>query len=216
MNKFLSITLILFVIMTVPLNPACGVYDGPEPIEFTILMGGDTVGFDRVEFENRGDTLEVIREIEITVSFLMFDAYQYTHRDREVWKDGVLQSMVTRTNDNGEIFTVNAQRTDQGLKVVAGDSRYLTSPDIIPSSYWNRELVNQDRILDTQHGRILEVKIREIGTETFKFPSRVLSTTSYQIEGELELEIWYDQSDRWSRLAFEKNGYQFVYRLNPN
>jgi len=205
----------LLVLLTAPLNPAYAVYDGPEPIEFTILMEGDTVGFDRVEFKDHGDTLEVTREIEITVTFLIFNAYEYTHTDREIWKDGVLQSLESQTNDNGEQFTVNARRTDQGLKVNTGDSTYLTSSEIIPTSYWNRELVEQDRLLDTQHGGILEVRTRQTREERINIGSQVLSTTKYQVDGELELEVWYDRLDRWSRLAFEQNGYQFIYRLNP-
>ena len=216
MNKYFTLVLSLVVHVSVPLVSAHAAYDGPEPIEFTILMGGDTVGFDRVEFEDHGDTLEVIREIKITVTFLMFNAYEYTHYDREVWKDGALQSLVAKTNDNGETFRVQAQKTDQGLHVMTGDSSYVTSPEIIPTSYWNRQLINQKQLLDTQHGRILEVNTREVGTEKFKYGSRMVSTRKYRVKGELELEIWYDQSDRWIRLAFEKNDYEFIYRYNPN
>ena len=92
--------------------------------------------------------------------------YRYVHRNTEVWQGDRLVSLDTRTDDNGDSFTVSARRTAEGIEVEGAEGRVLAPADILPTSYWRGDTINQTRLLDTQRGVIRQVAFSRAGRET--------------------------------------------------
>ena len=64
------------------------------------------------------------------------------------------------------------------------------------------------RLLDTQKGRLLDVQVRRAGVE--RLPGTD-SATRYTVRGDLDLDLWYDMTDRLRRIAFDFKGSRFDY-----
>ncbi len=180
-------------------------------IGFKVVRGDSPMGEHRLSFARSDAGLEVSINIELGVDFGPFTLYEYTHQNREVWQDGRLVSLTSRTNDNGEEHFVRVERTDEGLRIETED-RVTTAPaDIVPTSYWNYEIVKADQVLDTQKGRILEVSTRLMGSDEVWVEGQAIPARRYQMTGDLNLDIWYDADNEWVKTAFEIKGEQIEY-----
>ena len=129
-------------------------------LAFRVLRGDSPMGDHRLTFQRDGARLEVLVSIDLDVKLGPFTLYEYTHENREVWRDGRLVRLSTETDDDGESFFVEAQRTDDGLRVETREGSRIVPGDIIPSSYWNYAIVEAEQVLDTQKGRVLDVATR--------------------------------------------------------
>ncbi|MFB6355117.1 MAG: DUF6134 family protein [bacterium] len=187
------------------------VYKGD--LHFKIYRDGNHVGHDKVTITQDNDRTIVRRDIKITIEYAYVTVYEYTHHDREIWKNGSLQSLQATTSDNGTHYKVTAKPEENRLSVSSADTSYQAPSGIIPTSYWNRKLVQQNQLLDTQHGGLLNVQITPGPKQTVQVGGDTVQAKKYTVEGELNLKIWYDKNDRWCKTTFQKSGSTFVYRL---
>jgi hypothetical protein len=186
---------------------------------FRINMDGDPVGWDCVEIQQSDERTRVRRSIRIDVSVLLFNAYEYRHESRELWRDGRLVRLETWTNDNGDEFHVQARESDGAIRVDRGAEQYQTDTGIIPTSYWNSDLVDQDKLLDTQTGLIRSVRIEPIERRVVETPGGTVSVQEYRMKGDVRLRLGYDSDGRWRTMRFKRSGYQFRYEeraVNPS
>lgn len=204
--------------MTVTLLVSGGLvetYAASEPSDtcFRIDMDGERVGQDCLVFRRTDGALYVRRSILIEVSYAGLTVYRYRHEGRERWRDDRLQFLESWTDDNGRRFHVRAKRDGNGLRVDNGDSDYSVRGEVIPTSYWNAELVNQSRLLDTQKGILRDIDVSDRGTMELSIPTGSTTVDVYQLSDELTLQVGYGSGDQWRWLQFERSGYTFEYRL---
>jgi hypothetical protein len=180
-------------------------------IDFKVMRGDSPLGDHRLSFSRQGETLNVEIAVDLGVDFGPFRVYEYTHRNREVWRDGELVRLNSETDDNGESYFVHVERTPEGLRVETRDGVTLASGDVVPTSYWNYDIVEADKVLSTQRGEILEVSTELVGEEEIWVEGEAIPARHYRMTGELELDLWYDADDQWVKTAFVVRGEQIEY-----
>jgi len=183
---------------------------GPDQgaIAFDIRREGDSIGRHEVSFRRRSGMLEVDIAIDISVSFAFIPVFSYRHRNHEVWLDGRLLSLDSVTEDDGRRYSVSARSVGGGLHVVGEEGELRAPADILTTSYWDVRTVSQSRLLDTQHGRLLEVSPRFLGEEVLEDGS---TARRHHLAGDLDLDLWYGPSSEWLKIAFEARGAQISY-----
>jgi len=177
-----------------------------ERIAFDVMMKGETIGEHVVSFEPGANGLRVVARTEIAVDFLFFTAYEFTYRSRTLWRNGRIQSLSARTNDDGAVSTVTARRVDGALKIDGQDGTVTAPPDLLATDHWNPAAVEQGRLLNTITGRINEISVEDRGLETVETGSGPRRARRYAYRGELEADVWYDSAGRWVRLQFTRAG----------
>ena len=186
-----------------------------DQIAFSVFRGDSPIGHHRLSFEKAGEDLLVNVDIELKVKFAMFTLYDYKHRSQETWRDGRLVGLDTKTNDNGDKFFVRAAATQDGLSVESTSGAYVAPADILPTSYWRSDTVDQSKLLNTQDGRLLEVAVEKLGEEPVRAGDREIPAKRFRFSGDLELELWYGESAEWLRTRFEARGAEIDYTLEP-
>jgi hypothetical protein len=189
-----------------------------DRLDFTVLRGGSEMGRHTVRFTELDDgRLQVDVEIELTVRVVGIPVFRYSHRNREIWDDNGLVRLDTVTNDDGSRNEVSAARMPDGtLRVNGAQGRANSVPaGLIPSSYWNPRLLEQDRMLNTQDGTIMAIGITRLGRETIQAEGGTIEATRYALEGTIRLDLWYDDDGRWVKCAFEARGATVFYELQP-
>jgi len=175
----------------------------PETLAFDLFREGAHIGTHRIAFREEGDSLQVTIDIEIAVKVLFVTAYRYSHRNEETWRDGRLVAISTRTDDDGKKLQVDARPGDGGLLVRASAGDGPAPADIMPTSYWNPATLTASRLLNTQDGRIMQVRLVEVGRERIFAGGETIPATHYRMEGDLRLELWYDLDGRLARIRFQ-------------
>ena len=185
--------------------------DMRESLNFKVLRDGAPIGHHSIAFNQVGDELHVDVAIDLEVNFAFITLFRYEHRAKEVWRDGRLVSLESRTDDDGKRYTVSAKSTPEGLVVEGTEGRYLAPAEILPTTYWRPETVEQDVLLDTQRGGLLTVSATPKGTEVVKTAKTPLPAQRFALEGDLEVDLWYDPTGDWMKIAFSVRGSEINY-----
>lgn len=191
-------------------------------IDFNVFRQGDIpMGYHRLRFSRDGDDLIMEKEIRLEVSLAFITAYRYQHTNREVWRDGRLIAIDTRTNDDGDRYEVAARATGGGLEVESSaNGRFMAPADIITTSYWNHAITAATQLLDTQRGLIMDVAMEDLGPNPppggMPVPARhhrinILSNRPGSTD---RIDLWYDEAQTWVGLAFEAKGQKIHYALD--
>ncbi len=187
---------------------------GPS-LFFTAYRNGEAIGHHELTFLRDGGRLTVATKIKLDVKFMGFTAYRYNHSAREVWENDRLLALSARTDDNGKLYDVRAERTSAGLTVRANDRVETLSGELLPSSHWSFAQVSQSALLNTQTGREARVRIRLIGREQVRTSSGVVQASRYKYQGDVEMDQWFDDLGRWVKTAFTaSDGSRVDYVLN--
>ncbi|MDJ0950972.1 MAG: DUF6134 family protein [Alphaproteobacteria bacterium] len=193
--------------------PAVASLYGTQALEFVMMRDGDPIGNHSVSFRRVDQETQVDVVIDIEVSLAFVTLFRYQHRNREVWQDGRLIALESWTDDDGEEYRVSARAVDGGLMVEGSSGRFMAPADIIPTSYWHPETVAQDRLLDTQSGRILEVAVKPEGSETIEMDGVQVPAERYSLSGDLTMTLWYGPGKQWVKTTFEARGAEVEYNL---
>src|SRR3546814_8065561 len=86
--------------------------------------------------------------------------FRFTHRAEEVWRRGWLHSLVSATDDDGTLWRLQAERSDDALRGRVNDVAFSVSGFIVPASLWHRDTTKSRALLDTIDGRLKMVDIR--------------------------------------------------------
>ncbi len=200
---------LLFLLAALALAPSIAAAASLDAA-FDIIRKGDRIGFHAVKVEDTGDGgVRVDTRIEMQVKFGPIPVFRYEHVSTETWRDGVLQSVESRTDNNGKAESLTARR--EGDVLLIDGTRYKGEGpgDAIPSSYWNKAIVSTKTLLDTQNGRLIDVQIENLG-ET---PSPTgAPAEQHKLTGTVDLNLWY-QGERWVGADFVVRGQPLTYRL---
>ena len=184
-----------------------------QELTFDVLMDGSRIGTHAVTLWNMGDTTYVDIDIALKVGLGPIVFYRYEQKNRAVWKEGALLSFVSDTNDDGDRFAVVAKREDRGLSVAVNESDPALRADWFPTTYWDKRTVYQDRLLATRDGEVLDVETKSAGFETVEIKGVPVRAEKFEMRGDLNVDLWYDENDRWVKLAFDYRGNRFDYVL---
>ena len=183
---------------------------------YEISRKGKRLGFQTLEFAKleNGD-LQVDVHIEIDFAIII-PLFTYTHDNREIWRDGKMLSLTSRTDNNGEDTFVDLRA--EGDKLVGDGTDYEDnlSSDLLSTSYFNPNFIRQSEIVSSQDGRLLKINIEEIGRETLYLEIGTVEATRFRLTGKLRIDIWYTDDGRWVKTEFTRGGNTLVIeQVNP-
>jgi hypothetical protein len=177
-----------------------------EQIAFRVLRDGEPFGRHSVVFRREAGDLHVEVDIRLEVKLLFVTVFRYRHTNREVWRDGRLVAIDTRTDDDGERYWLRGRANELGLAVEGSSGSFLAPGDVMPTSYWNPRTVERTQLLDTQRGRLIQVDIRAAEVETVAMSGRRVDARRYRVTGDLTLDLWYTADGAWAKTSFEARG----------
>lgn len=184
-------------------------------VEFDVLRDGSPMGSHRLDFRREGDRLIVEIKIDLEVRFLL-PLYRYTHRSREVWQGGRLVQIDTTTDDDGAAFRVAGRAMGDGFAVESTAGKFVAPADVMPTSYWNRQMLHRGPLLDTQEGKLITTDIAVLPEESVFAGGRAIAARPYDISGDLTLRAWYDAAGDWVKLRFDVRGTRVDYVLRQS
>ena len=163
------------------------------------------VGFQHFKFTDTDDgrlIVDIYSRIDIYLG--PFRVFKYRHYNKEIWRDGRLLSLSSKTNNNGKNEFVALYEQD-GKMLVRGN-RYVgeVSPDIIPTSYFNPNFLRQSQVLSTQDGRVFPIGFTHIGRESVATYQGAVAAERFRVDGKLKIDIWYTPQGRWVRTEFKR------------
>lgn len=176
-----------------------------EEIRFRVLLDDKHIGYHTFTINNDGAATVVDVKAEFDVRVLFIRAYSYVHENVETWEGGCLSRIDAKTDDNGKRFKVSGQKTNDAFELVTLDRSQSLSHDCIKTfAYWDRDFLNQSRLLNAQTGEYIDVNVEALGKRSFELSDSVAVADGFRIvadEDNLSISVWYqEKSNRWLAL----------------
>jgi hypothetical protein len=170
----------------------------------------------RISTDNQGN-VTMTGSAKISFTVFRVRTFTYTYEGTEVWKDGRLTSFDSKTNDDGKKYTVSAKAEREGLRKTVNDQERMIRPDVWLTTYWrlpDPKLRGQAiALLDADTGRDLTGTLQLIDVNELTIAGQRVNCNHYQITGDVQVDFWYDGSDRLVRQEWVENGYRVVLYL---
>lgn len=172
-------------------------------LSFHLMRHDNNIGTHTISFNQQGDALTVHVDVDVLVKFGPIPLVRYTHHTLEVWQNDRIIQLKSTTDKNGTKLYMSAHRTDAGLSVVGTAAKtYIAPEDALPTTYWNRRLLTSPMI-GTQDGMLVHPVVRELGTDPVPIAAGGrIPATRYSLRGDLDLDLWYDQTRTWAGMEF--------------
>lgn len=161
---------------------------------YQILRDGEVVGEQRADFERRGDDLRVVTDIKINIMLLGLKIYDFTQRIEESWNNGVLTSLISVVDDDGNTRNVRLTRKGDRLVGVYDDKKRDLPGHLIPSTLWNSAVLENTSVLETTRGRERTFTLAQKGVEELNLPIGAVKARHFVFSGNFQREVWYDES----------------------
>lgn len=130
-------------------------------------------------------TVNVNTDVSVKVTIIRTTAYSFKHQSVESWAGGKLTSVRSATNDDGPPHQLST-----GGK------------GVLPASLWNDDIVRAEQLLNIFKGKIMNIRVSDMGTEQVATCRRPVSAHPYRLPGDLSRDLWYDAQGILAHVAF--------------
>jgi hypothetical protein len=159
---------------------------------FRVWLDDQEVGWHHYFVRDRGDATEVESRAQFDVRFLFLNAYRYRHEARERWRGACLDELESRTVTNGRVEQVEALAADESLKVTRPSGEARLAGCVMTFAYWDPRILEADRLLNSQTGEWLPVRIEARGAERVTVAGRDVPAARHRLSApDLQIDLWY-------------------------
>lgn len=200
---------------TLSLTAIAPAFAAPPPggnLNFTVLRNGSQVGQHQMQFRNEADGLKIDIRTNVAVKVAFITAYRFEHEGHEIWQNGQLMRLWSKTNDDGTHHVLDVTSGGSDLSVTADGKAAEKAAVSIPASLWNEGILQQRSILNTLDGSRMTISVADLGTETVPVQGQAMPARHYAITGDLQRELWYDAQNVLVKVRFKaKDGSDIEY-----
>ena len=127
-------------------------------------------------------------------------SFSYQHDSKETWNGNCLESIESKTNDDGDLFNVIGAKIDGKVKVSSNGEDKNLPECIMTFAYWNPAILDQKKLMNSQDAEWLDVAITNVGIEIKSIQDNEISTHHYKIQANKDgdevfiIDVWYDDN----------------------
>ncbi|MDC3076270.1 DUF6134 family protein [Paracoccaceae bacterium] len=181
---------------------------------FDVLLNDEKVGYSTLNHKKLKNSLEVLVDVEIMPQFLGLKFMKYTLKNREVWKKKKLISIDANSSWFGKRYYVKGQREKSGFRIEGSAFSGVIKDTFATTSYFTPEFLKRRIWVSTQDGTPLEIKTRKLKNKKVSFNDKNYSVTEWEISGDLNLTLQYDEQKNWVGSGFTVGNYPASFILN--
>ena len=165
---------------------------------FEVYVNEKSVGQHSFQLQEEGETRLVRSTANFEYKIMFLSLYDYTHQNREIWKDGCLSSIKSSTDANGKLYSVEGTQGANGFMVEAVDSEKVLPECVSTFAYWDPSFLDSSQLLNAQTGKLVDVEVTNLSTEEIPIRDQFVETTRYRVDaGEVQIDLWYTPEGDW-------------------
>jgi hypothetical protein len=186
--------------------------------DFRVFLDDKEIGTHRFDLLDKGGgDRQLISQARMAVKILFVNAYTYDHHDVEDWSGDCLSKLTSKTDDNGDKYQVDVQRQAAATVVKTRDGAKTLGDCVLTFAYWNPAMLKQTRLLNSQDGEHVEVKITDAGADPIMVRGVKTPARRYELRStnqKLSIDLWYSPTDEWLALESKtERGQKLIYKL---
>jgi hypothetical protein len=186
-----------------------------EQLRFQVYLDERPIGEHSFRIADSGETTRVTSRAAFDVDFLFINAYRYRHTSNETFRGGCLAEIDAETNDNGKRYEVDGEAVGNGFSIRSGDGVERESGCVKTFAYWDRDFLDNRRLLNPQTGELESVRVQPKGRGLVEVEDgSSIQAERYALQtDELTIDLWYNDDLGWVGLESDTGkGKRIVYR----
>ena len=149
-------------------------------VNFDVIRKNKVIGSVKTTFKEENNKLTIRTVVDIDVKILFIPAYKFFQDTTEIWVDNEFVEIdgYTDFEDEREYF-IKGSDEDENFVASGMDGQLLLSKDIIPLNYWNKKILEQKEVFDTQKGIVRNISVQKLENETIEVNKLKIETEKY-------------------------------------
>ena len=175
--------------------------DTSESWNFRVMLDDKPIGYHKVNVDRIDNTTTVHTRANFDVRILFIPVYSYAHETRERWEDNCLVDISSTTDDNGDNYFISSIKKEDRLAVETRNGTTSLGGCVRTFAYWDVDLLNSQRLLNTQTGEYEAVSVSDMGTGRLTIDDEQIEARHFRLVAEeLTIDLWYTKDMHWLAL----------------
>lgn len=207
----------LITVSSIPGSAQSKVRPKPLDLVFDANWRGDKIGTHEIKVtpldgESAWRT-EVV--IDMKVDLGLFGDISFKHECTEIWREGRLMELDSKTDDDGSVFSVSGQAKGKDFAMKGpGGPRLVPGNLLTSSSAWSVEVCQQQQLIDVTHGDIIGLVASQKGVKNIDTAQGKKTVQRYAVMSPLIAgDLVYDRNGIWLGGRLERSGASIDYAL---
>ena len=174
MTKYLLLLLLISV----------NLYAFPIPkdneVSFDIIRKNKNIGSLITTFKKEDDKLQIRTILDIKVKVLLITVYEFFQDTTETWVDGEFVRIEGYTDFEDEReYYIKGNDLDKNFIASGMDGELTLSNKILPLNYWNKKILEEEEVFDTQKGIVRKITVQKLDNEIIEINNKKIETEKY-------------------------------------
>tara|TARA_Y100001970_G_scaffold41499_1_gene51294 strand:+ start:11163 stop:11837 length:675 start_codon:yes stop_codon:yes gene_type:complete len=149
-------------------------------VSFDVIRKNKIIGSVNSEFEKENDKLKIRTILEIKVKLLFIPAYSFFQDTTETWVNEELIEVKGYTDFEDEReYYIDGRDTDQNFIASGMDGELILDKNIITLNYWNKKILEEEEVFDTQKGIVRKILVNKLDNEVISIKDDEIETEKY-------------------------------------
>jgi hypothetical protein len=193
---------------------AAGHAADPEQFFASVFLDKKKIGQFHVRI-SRAETGEIEHlRARASVSMLGIHLYEFTHDLTQTWRNGELQRLQGRADDNGTVYNLELARQTSGYAGSVNGKAVTLPVEAFPDSIWHYGIVDHDLLFNEVDLELLHVTTTH-GADTIEFDNQKIPAERVTISGDFAASAWFDQNKNFVMAELKMAGRKIVMKRDP-
>ena len=176
MKKYLLLLLLI----------SANLYAFPIPkdneVSFDIIRKNKNIGSLITTFKKEDDKLQIRTILDIKVKVFLITVYKFFQDTTETWIEGEFVKIEGYTNFEDEReYYIEGNDLDENFIASGMDGELTLSNKILPLNYWNKKILEEEEVFDTQKGIVRKITVQKLENEIINMNNKKIETEKYII-----------------------------------
>ncbi len=183
---------------------------------FNVYLDGKEIGTHKVKLSEMDGKQRVKIDADFDVKMFFISVYRYRHTNEEIWQGQCLDRVESATDANGEKFFISSSPVGNSLRLVTHEGSRGVEGCVRSFAYWDLDLLESDKLLNTQTGEYVSAELDHIGFEDLRLGDTTTTAKRYQlVTDDGVIDLWYTLQGRWVALESKtENGMTIRYEAS--
>jgi hypothetical protein len=181
-------------------------------VSFDVIRKNKVIGNLTSKFIKNNEDIVLHSVLDINLKILFIPAYKFFQETKETWRNGEFISIdgFTDFEDDRE-YKIDGKDEDGVFRVTGMDGLLELDEKIIPLNYWNKNILDEKELFDTQKGIVRKITVKKLKDEEIKINNSKLLSEKYTLNATKnpkdkgpfpEYTLWY-YNDELLKMEFK-------------
>tara|TARA_B100000700_G_scaffold220567_1_gene242788 strand:+ start:492 stop:1169 length:678 start_codon:yes stop_codon:yes gene_type:complete len=208
----MRVLFIFFIFFSLSINAQVFPVPDDNEVNFDVIRKNKVIGNLTTKFFKENENLILHSILDIEVKVLFIPAYKFFQETKETWSNGNFIAIdgYTDFEDDREYKIVG--KDENGMFIASGmDGLIEMNEKIVPLNYWNKAMLNENEVFDTQKGIVREISVQKLKNEKIKINNSEYETEKFVFNASInpkdlgpfpEYTLWY-YNDELFKMEFQ-------------